>query len=332
MDATFALVIPTHRRPELVVQALDSALRQSRAFDQIIVVVDGTDDPGAAAISRLSPQHSSIEVYAIPHAGVAAARNHGLARVTTDWVSFLDDDDLLHPDFLRDLEKEVLAAPLAHAFNAPYWSFAAKMGPREEFEAQTLDECLRAVETATPRNDMTYLDIAGRSFDLLLAGLRGSMSTASVRSDVLRTAGGFPDGFAVAEDWVMYVNVARFTEWHLLPERRAFFRDHGDNATRHPTPARALTVLKAIASFWEPTSMPIPLHRELAAYRRHYSHELRWALIACLRERDFQSYRSALRISRTFLPRRRDRALAAAPRLVHAALWRVRRMRVLRDV
>ena len=39
---SFALVIPTHRRVDLVVQAVDSALRQSRAFDQIIVVTDGT--------------------------------------------------------------------------------------------------------------------------------------------------------------------------------------------------------------------------------------------------------------------------------------------------
>ena len=61
----------------------------------------------------------------------------------TDWVCFLDDDDLLHPDYLARVEAELRADPEIGAMNAEFWSFATVAGPEDEFSAATLDECLR---------------------------------------------------------------------------------------------------------------------------------------------------------------------------------------------
>lgn len=318
MALTFALIIPTYRRPEFVVQAVQSALRQERGFDRIIVVPDGEDDSSAAALRDLP-----VEVHPIMHAGVAAARNAGVALADTDWVCFLDDDDLLHPLYLSDLEAAIAEQPDASAFNAPYWSFGAQIGAREEFAATTLDECLHAIETASARNDMTYLDITGHSFDALLGGLAGSMSTAAVRTDIIRAAGGFPVGLIAAEDWTMYVNVARFTEWRVLSERRAFFRDHGDNAMRGGSTAKSLSVLRAVLSFWQPTTMPIPQHRPIEAYRRGYRYEVLAALAACRRHHDRTARREALQIASGILPRRWDQIYVRMPRPVRSLMWRL---------
>jgi glycosyltransferase involved in cell wall biosynthesis len=316
--ATFALVIPTHQRPDLVVQAVESALRQSRPFDQVIVVPDGLDDPSVAALAGYP-----VEVVAIEKAGVAAARNAGTAHARTDWVCFLDDDDLLHPEYLSRIEAETATG--AQAMNTGYWSFAAEAGPADEFSARTLDECLEAVRTARPRKDLGYLQIEGRSFDLLLERMRGSMSTTAVRRDVLTRAGGFPTGVVTGQDWVMYVNVARLTEWHLVPDRLAFFRDHPSTITRTGSPLKGLTALRVIRSFWRPSELPTPAHRPLDAYRPYYRHVLGWALRACWRARDFRAYREALAISREILPRRSDRLSAMAPRWVHRASAAMRR-------
>lgn len=306
---TFSLVIPTHQRPHLVTQAVQSALRQTRPFDQILVVADGTDDPALPALAALP-----IQLTAIPKAGVAGARNAGVERVRTDWVCFLDDDDLLHPDYLARVEREVQASPEIGAMNTEYWSFAAVAGEEDEFSANTLDECLAAIRTAVPCKDLDYLRIEGRSFDLLLERLRGSMSTAVVRRDLLLRAGGFPDGMITAQDWVMYVNVARLTEWRVIPERLAFFRDHPRTATRTGSPRKGLTALSAIRSFWQPSPLPTPPHRPLDAYRGNYRHVLTWTLHSCWLARDARAYRQALRIARDILPRRSDRLRAAAPR------------------
>lgn len=306
---TFALVIPTHGRPDLVVQAAESALRQSRPFDQVIVVPDGMGDAGTSALAGMP-----VEVHPIEKAGVAAARNAGVEHATTDWVCFLDDDDLLHPEYLARVEAEAVGSPEIGALNAAFWSFAAEAGPDDEFSATTLDECLDAIRTAVPTRDLSYLEIEGRSFDLLLERMRGSMSTTAVRRDLLLRAGGFPYGMVTAQDWAMYVNVARLTEWRLLRERLAFFRDHPDTITRTGSAIKGLTALRAIRSYWQPSELPTPPHRPLDAYRANYRHVLGWALRACWRARDFRSYREALAIARDILPRRSDRLRAAAPR------------------
>ncbi len=315
---TFALIIPTHQRPEFVRQAVESALRQRRPFDRVLVVADGLDDPGAAALADLP-----VEVVAIEKAGVAAARNAGVDASGTDWVCFLDDDDLLHPEYLARIELEILESPQLGAMNTAYWSFAPQAGPDDEFAAETLDECLEAIRTAVPTRDLSYLEIEGRSFDLLLERMRGSMSTTAVRRDLLMRAGGFPHGMVTAQDWVMYVNVARLTEWRLIPERLAFFRDLPNSITRTGSPAKGLTALRAIRSFWQPTELPTPPHRPLDAYRANYRHVLGWALRACWRARDLRAYREALALGRDILPRRTDRLRAAAPRWVQAGARRV---------
>lgn len=317
---TFALVIPTHGRPEFVVQAVESALRQTRPFDQLIVVADGVGDDAIAALSGVP-----VEVRSIEKAGVAAARNAGVAEAWTDWVCFLDDDDLLHPDYLARIEAEARAAPEIGAMNAAYWSFAAEAGSGDEFSASTLDECLESIRTAVPTKDLGYLEIEGRSFDLLLERMRGSMSTAAVRRDLLLQAGGFPHGMVTAQDWAMFVNVARLTEWRLLHERLAFFRDHPNTVTRSVSPVKGLTALRVIRSFWQPSQLPTPPHRPLEAYRPNYRHVLGWALHACWRARDLRAYREALIIARDILPRRSDRLRAAAPRSIKRLMRTLRR-------
>ncbi|MRX43684.1 glycosyltransferase family 2 protein [Agromyces kandeliae] len=315
---TFALVVPTHQRPDFVRQAVASAMRQRRPFDQVIVVADGLDDPAGDALRDLPVEFRPIE-----KAGVAAARNAGVAAARTDWVCFLDDDDLLHPEYLARIEAEVIASPEIGAMNAAYWSFAAEAGPDDEFSADTLDDCLEAIRTAVPTRDLSYLEIEGRSFDLLLERMRGSMSTTAVRRDLLLRAGAFPHGMVTAQDWVMYVNVARLTEWRLIRDRLAFFRDLPNSITRTGSPLKGLTALRAIRSFWQPTDLPTPAHRPLDAYRTNYRFVLGWALRACRRARDLRSYREALAIARDILPRRSDRVRAAAPRWVQASVRRI---------
>ena len=117
-----------------------------------------------------------------------------------------------------------------------------------------------------------------------------------------------------AQDWAMYVNVARLTEWRFLHERLAFFRDHPNTITRTGSAAKGLTALRAIRSYWQPSDLPTPTHRPLSAYRPYYRHVLGWALQACWRERDLRAYREALAVARDILPRRSDRLRAAAPR------------------
>jgi glycosyltransferase involved in cell wall biosynthesis len=54
------------------------------------------------------------------HTGAAATKNRGLARVTSDWVAFLDDDDQFMPEHLEKLREAQLATGADVVYSMPF--------------------------------------------------------------------------------------------------------------------------------------------------------------------------------------------------------------------
>ncbi len=85
-------VIPTRNRPELVVKAVQSALRQTHPRIEVIVVIDGPDPPTERALAQIHDPRLRIYLLAA-NVGGAEARNIGVRAARGEWVGFLDDDD-----------------------------------------------------------------------------------------------------------------------------------------------------------------------------------------------------------------------------------------------
>jgi len=90
-----AAVVTAMNQGKYLAEALNSLLRQSRPPEEIVYADDGSTDD-SLAVARRFP---SVRVLALPHQGVAAARNAGYAALTSDrhqvpYVTFLDGDDI----------------------------------------------------------------------------------------------------------------------------------------------------------------------------------------------------------------------------------------------
>jgi glycosyltransferase involved in cell wall biosynthesis len=91
------IVIPTHDRPHLVRRAVASALAQTMADIEVIVVDDASAEPVA-----FEPADPRLRVFRNERSlGVSAARNVGLEHARGPWITFLDDDDELLPDMVE---------------------------------------------------------------------------------------------------------------------------------------------------------------------------------------------------------------------------------------
>lgn len=95
-----SVVIPTYNRPRRVVQALESVLAQTHRDFEVIIVDDGSTDETRERLRPLLHESRVRYVYQ-NNAGVAAARNAGIARSSAEIVSFLDSDDLWKPNKLE---------------------------------------------------------------------------------------------------------------------------------------------------------------------------------------------------------------------------------------
>jgi glycosyltransferase involved in cell wall biosynthesis len=105
-EPTVSVIIPTYRRADVVTRAVLTALGQTLDSIEVIVVVDGRDDPTLRALGQLDDSRLRI---AVPekHLGGSGARNIGAEYAHGCWLAFLDDDDEWLP---RKLELQLAAA------------------------------------------------------------------------------------------------------------------------------------------------------------------------------------------------------------------------------
>lgn len=105
------IIIPTHNRPKLVLDAVQSVLEQTFKDLEIVVVDDASTE-----LVRL-PDHPKVRLIRLsPNRGGAGARNVGTEAARSRWITYLDDDDRLLPHMahvsLEALEKTTLPSPV----------------------------------------------------------------------------------------------------------------------------------------------------------------------------------------------------------------------------
>jgi glycosyltransferase involved in cell wall biosynthesis len=93
-----SVIVPVYNGAAHIVETVESVLAQTYTDFELMVVDDGSTD-GTAELLR--PYRGQIRLIQQSNQGVSAARNNGLQRALGDFVLFLDGDDLLYPDKLK---------------------------------------------------------------------------------------------------------------------------------------------------------------------------------------------------------------------------------------
>ncbi len=101
-----SVIVPTFRRPQLVLRAVHSVLSQTLRELELIVVVDGDDQETREALDSITDPRLRVKPLQ-ENIGSAAARNVGVDEARCRWVAFLDDDDEWFP---RKLELQLETA------------------------------------------------------------------------------------------------------------------------------------------------------------------------------------------------------------------------------
>jgi len=102
MNGLVSVIIPAYNAQAYLAETVSSVLRQSVPPAEILIVDDESRDNTLAIAQELAAQHSLVAVVARSNGGCPAARNTGLARAVGEFVLFLDADDRLHENAIRD--------------------------------------------------------------------------------------------------------------------------------------------------------------------------------------------------------------------------------------
>ena len=95
-----SVVIPCYNHGEFIGEAIDSVRAQDYPDIEIIVVNDGSSDPGT--LCMLAALENDVLLIEQSNKGLAAARNRGIQEATGIYVLPLDADDRIAPEFVRE--------------------------------------------------------------------------------------------------------------------------------------------------------------------------------------------------------------------------------------
>lgn len=110
MSFSVGVVIPVYNQAHYLADAVRSVLGQTHPVSQIVIVNDGSTDNSLNVAQSFG---EAVVVVTKQNGGLSSARNFGLSHIETEWVIFLDSDDILSDDYVD----RVAAAVAAEAEN-----------------------------------------------------------------------------------------------------------------------------------------------------------------------------------------------------------------------
>ena len=179
-----SVIIPCFNGIEFIAEAIESALAQTHLRVEVIVVDDGSVDGSAEAIARYP-----VRCLRGQRAGVSAARNRGVRESGGEYIVFLDADDRLLPNAIR--------AGLAALTQHPECSMT--VGAHNVISR--LGRFIGNREKPLNRPDYYAW--------LLKSNFIECISSVMFRREILPLAGGFNTRLHAAEDYDLYLRVAR---------------------------------------------------------------------------------------------------------------------------
>src|SRR5512135_1524583 len=183
-----SVVIPTRNRRDLLLRTARSVLAQRDVDLSVIVVDEASADGSADAVLALGDPRVRVVRHRVAR-GVAAARNSGIAEVTTPWVAFIDDDDLWAPDKLCAQLAALRADPRAG------WSCTGAV----HMDA----ECRIFLALGPPEADTAADELLRNN------PVPGGGSGVLAATAVVREIGGFDEKLSNLADWDFYLRLGQ---------------------------------------------------------------------------------------------------------------------------
>ena len=232
--ASVAVVIPAYNAAKTIGETLRSLVSQTYPDFEAVVVDDGSSD--CTAHIAASVADARIRVLRTTNGGVSAARNRGIRVTESEYVAFLDADDLWHP--------EKLARQVAAMQSAPSFGMCVTGSIR-------IDDCGRDMGTMPLRTT----DRPGEAL-LLNSMIVGCLSSGMVRRAVLDDVGWFDHRFSQAADFDLWLRLSTATGFLVLPEPLVRYRSAPGNMSSDPALLERDTFSVLDAFFARPEAAP----------------------------------------------------------------------------
>lgn len=221
------VVVTAFDQGRQVCEAVGSILAQTHAVSEVVVVDDGSTDPESVAVldevGAQAHRSPAVRVLRQANSGVSAARNAGIAALSTEVVAVLDGDDLWEPTFVAS----TLAALVQDHHVVAASSWLSMFG----VAAGVVEPAGGSVEAFLPRN--------------------AAPASLLLRHEDWQRAGGYDETMTQGfEDWDFYLRLLRRpgTRVEVVREPLLRYRTHPASANVRSMEARVARYAQVVAN------------------------------------------------------------------------------------
>ncbi|MEG0289980.1 MAG: glycosyltransferase [Erysipelotrichaceae bacterium] len=99
-----SMIVPVYNTSKYLKKCLDSIVRQTFQDFEAIIINDGSTDDSEAIILPYTKEYPSlIKYYYKTNGGIGSVRNFGLEKATSEYLCFVDSDDCIDKDYLKNM-------------------------------------------------------------------------------------------------------------------------------------------------------------------------------------------------------------------------------------
>jgi glycosyltransferase involved in cell wall biosynthesis len=103
MIPKLSVIVPIYNVEAYLPRCVNSILSQSYLDFELLLIDDGSPDNCGKICDEYAQKDSRVRVFHKPNGGVSSARNLGLDNACGEWVTFIDSDDYVDADYLKEL-------------------------------------------------------------------------------------------------------------------------------------------------------------------------------------------------------------------------------------
>lgn len=98
-----SVIVPVYNVEPYLCRCLDSIINQTYTNIEIILIDDGSTDNSYSICREYEEQHSNIVFLHKENGGLSSSRNVGMLYANGLYIMFVDSDDFIHEDCVREL-------------------------------------------------------------------------------------------------------------------------------------------------------------------------------------------------------------------------------------
>ena len=221
-----SIVIPMYNSARYLGATLDSILAQTMPDFEVVLRDDGSSDDTLVIADGYAERDPRVRVVRGAHAGIAEARNHGLAQTNpgSEFITFFDHDDIWEKGALLALVRALEAhpeCPAAHGVARCIDSDGVQF-PHDDHadNMRNRSAVMDGHVVSIPRSAPTSFGA------VLVRNYITSPGTSLVRRSALQAVGGFEPITVPCDDWDMNLRLSRLGDFAFVDEIVLNWRRH----------------------------------------------------------------------------------------------------------